>query len=116
MRAGIGSPIRREAVFGGAGELLIWNLIEGTPQAPFASAAACQLAPGGHIGEFKEERNPELIIVIEGKGTALVNGSAKGLSEGDSLQIEVGATLALKNDSAEVPLRYLVVKGNAAGA
>jgi quercetin dioxygenase-like cupin family protein len=116
MRAGIGSPIRREAVFGGAGELLIWNLIEGTPHAPFASAAACQLAPGGHVGEFKEERNPELIIVLEGKGTATVNGASKALKEGDCLQIEVGATLSLKNDSADGPLRYLVVKGTPAGA
>jgi quercetin dioxygenase-like cupin family protein len=110
MRKGLGNPDRREALFGGAGEVLVWNLMGGADLPPFTAVLACELAPGGRVGTHRQEHYPEIVVVTGGEGTAELDGEACPIGLGTVIALPLGSTLALTNGSAEQPLRYLIVK------
>lgn len=113
MRKGIGNPLRREALFGGVGELLIWDLLGETPLPPFDAVFACELAAGGWIGTFQQESHTEIIVVTDGQGTAILNSEAIGIGVGSLIRLDLGSTLSISNESNQNPLRYLVIKAAA---
>jgi quercetin dioxygenase-like cupin family protein len=88
---------RREGLFGGEGAVLVWDLLRGAGAEPFSAVLACELEPGGRVGRHVQQRDPEIVIGLEGEGTAEVDG------------------LAIRNRSREAPLRYLIVKTRAGG-
>jgi quercetin dioxygenase-like cupin family protein len=110
MRKGLGNPDRREALFGGTGEVLVWDLMERVALRPFTAVLACELAPGGRVGTHVQEHYAEIVVVTEGEGTAELNGVAHPIAMGAALALPLGATLALANGSSEQPLRYLIIK------
>lgn len=110
MRKGLGNPARREALFGGTGEVLVWDLLGSANLPPFTAVLACELAPGGHVGAHRQEHYPEIVVVTEGQGTAELDGSACPIAAGTLLTLPLGSVLSLRNGSAEIPLRYLIVK------
>jgi quercetin dioxygenase-like cupin family protein len=99
----------REGLFGGHGRVLVWNLVP-HPQAPFAAVLACELEPGASVGAHVQEHFPELVIGVEGVGTVEVNGVASEFGAGRAVELPLGQTLAVQNDSATASLRYLIVK------
>lgn len=101
---------RRERLFGGSGAVLVWNLCDGSPQPPFAAILACELEGGGSVGTHVQHEFPEVVIVMEGQGVARVAGAPVSLQPGVVVQIPLGHTLALENESSRQPLRYLIVK------
>jgi quercetin dioxygenase-like cupin family protein len=114
MRKGLGNPWRREALFGGTGEVLVWDLMGGGKFPPFTAVLACELAPGGRVGVHRQEHYPEIVVVIEGAGTAEVDGAQCALEIGVVIALPLGSTLSLANPSDTQPLRYLIVKAEAA--
>jgi quercetin dioxygenase-like cupin family protein len=110
MRKGLGHPDRREALFGGVGEVLVWDLMGASPLPPFTAVLACELAPGGRVGTHRQEHYPEIVVVTEGEGTAELDGAACPIAVGSVLALPLGSTLSLANGSGEKPLRYLIVK------
>lgn len=110
MRKGLGNPARREALFGGTGEVLVWDLMGGAILPPFTAVLACELAPGGQVGTHRQEQYPEIVVVTEGEGTAQLDGAACPIAVGSLLVLPLGSTLSLANGSSEQPLRYLIVK------
>jgi quercetin dioxygenase-like cupin family protein len=101
---------RRERLFGGDGAVLVWNLCDASPAPPFGAVLACELEGGGRVGPHVQQEFAEVVIVVEGEGTARVAGSPVTLQPGVVVQVPLGQVLALENRSPEQPLRYLIVK------
>jgi quercetin dioxygenase-like cupin family protein len=99
----------RRALFGGSGEVRVWNLVA-APRAPFAAVLACELDPGGRVGAHVQERYAEVVIVIEGEARVTVNGQASPVGPGGVIELPLGAILAIDNGSNEQLLRYLIIK------
>jgi len=114
MRRGLGNPSRREALFGGTGEVLVWDLLGGAQFPPFTAVLSCELAPGGRVGTHVQQQYPEIVVVLEGEGTAEVDGAACPIAEGAVIALPLGSTLSLANGSDERPLRYLIIKAEGA--
>ena len=116
MRKGLGNPARREALFGGEGEVLVWDLLGEANLPPFAAVLACELAPGGSVGTHRQAEHPENVVVTEGEGAAELDGAPCAIGVGSLIALPLGSTLALSNGSTERPLRYLIVKARQPGA
>jgi len=99
----------REALFGGKARVRVWDLAP-TPATPFAAVLACELEAGGSVGTHLQEHFPELVIGVEGTGSVEVNGARSDFGSGRVVELPLGHTLAIANDSATAPLRYLIVK------
>jgi quercetin dioxygenase-like cupin family protein len=99
----------RTALFGGTGEVQVWNLMTERAE-PFTAVLSCELAPGGSVGPHVQEHYPEIVVGLEGDGQATVNGAPRNLAAGDVVYLALGAVLALENRSTDTPLRYLIIK------
>ncbi len=99
----------RHALFGGIHSVRVWNLVA-TPAAPFTAILACELEPGGSVGTHVQEHFPEIVIGVEGTGTVEVNGVPTDFGAGRVVELPLGHTLAITNESTGTPLRYLIVK------
>lgn len=108
-----GTPFRKRDLFGGAGEVAVWDLLDGKPMAPFAAALWCELAAGGSVGPHHQDGLEELVIFLAGIGTAAVGDEESPVGPGVLVRLPAGAPLAIRNASADAPLRYLIVKARA---
>jgi len=99
----------REALFGGRERVRVWDLAPG-PTPPFAAVLACELEPGGSVGTHLQEHFPEIVIGVEGTGSVEVNGARSVLGGGRVVELPLGHTLSITNESDRTPLRYLIVK------
>jgi mannose-6-phosphate isomerase-like protein (cupin superfamily) len=108
----LGAPHAQEALFGGKGEVLVWDLFGATEFAPFKAVLACELAPGGSVGTHRQEHFPEIVIVTEGEGFAVIDGERAEIQTGAVITLPLGSTLALENASTDAPLRYVIVKAS----
>jgi quercetin dioxygenase-like cupin family protein len=115
MRKGLGRPAVREDLFGGKGEVLVWDLLGAAEIPPFAAVLACELAPGGRVGVHRQQEHPEIVVVTEGEGSAEIDGEPCPIGVGSLIALPLGSTLALANGSPEAPLRYLIVKAKQGG-
>jgi quercetin dioxygenase-like cupin family protein len=104
-----GSPDVHTALFGGRGVVSVWNL---TPQAPepFTAILSCELSPDGSVGPHVQEHFPEIVVGVEGEGSASVDGVAHPLGAGHVVHLPLGSVLAIENRSAHAPLRYMIIK------
>jgi len=105
------SVFKRSDLFGGQGEVKLWNLLGAERASPFTAALWCELEPGGSVGVHQQQTDVELVICISGDGQAAVDGQMRPLGQGSLLYLPLGATLALENRSSRDPLRYLIIKG-----
>ena len=101
---------RREALFGGVGAVRVWELLPDEATAPFTAALACELDAGGSVGAPAQSHDAEIVVCVEGRGTATVGSVAQELSPGAVVFVPLGKTLSLRNDSRDAPLRYLIIK------
>src|SRR4051812_3176820 len=106
-----GKPDRRQALFGGKGEVRVWSLADAVPS-PFNCVLGCELDPRGSVGTHRQEECAEVLIVTEGQGEAVVGGAKMALRPGVTISLSLGQTLALANRSARGPLRYLIIKAS----
>jgi quercetin dioxygenase-like cupin family protein len=104
-----GDPSVQRDLFGGRGEVQVWNLLH-QAAGPFTAVLSCALAPGGSVGRHVQERFPELVIGVEGEGEASIDGQATRLSPGDVVYLPLGSILTIENRANDAPLRYLIVK------
>jgi len=105
----------REALFGGRACVRVWDLAP-NPATPFAAVLACELEAGGRVGAHVQEHFPEIVIGVEGAGSVFVNGARLEFGAGRVAEVPLGQTLAVSNDSAQEPLRYLIVKARSAAS
>lgn len=102
-------PFIQTNLFGGRGEVRVWNLLSGAAE-PFTAALSCELAPGGSVGRHTQQEFAELVIGIAGDGEARVDGRAQSLGPSSAVHLPLGAVLEIVNRSQTEPLRYLIVK------
>ena len=107
--ADAGPPFVQTNLFGGAGEVRIWSLLQGAAE-PFTAVLSCELAPGGSVGRHVQQEYPELVLGIGGEGEASVDGKKQRVGALTALHLPLGAVLEIVNHSQEEPLRYLIVK------
>jgi quercetin dioxygenase-like cupin family protein len=107
-----GEPRVSLDLFGGRGQVQVWDLLadhDAAPE-PFIAALSCELEPGGSVGRHVQEYFPEIVIGLAGIGEATVDGRALRLAPGDVVHLPLGGVLELRNGSDRDPLRYLIVK------
>jgi quercetin dioxygenase-like cupin family protein len=104
-----GDGDRRTTLFGGRGSVLVWDLLRGRTADPFSAVLACELEPRGSVGAHVQQRDPEIVLCLAGRGVAEVDGAPHPLAPGALVHLPLGKTLALRNESDE-PLFYLIVK------
>ena len=96
-------------LFGGKGEVKVWNLFARRQLGGFKACLWCELKAGGAVGKHYQESYDELIICISGAGTATVNGECFAFESGIPVFLKRGQTLELKAGSKQA-LIYLIIK------
>lgn len=107
------APSRREALFGGKGAVVVWDLLGRASADPFTAVLWCALEPGGSVGRHVQEHFPEILIGLDGQGEARVGDTTHPLMPGDVVHLPLGAVLSIENLSSEEPLSYLIIKARA---
>ena len=110
MRPENQDPFLQRALFGGQGEVRIWDLLGTTHLPPFEAVLACELDPGGSVGAHRQATADELLLVIEGRATAGVDGEQRHLEAGSIVALPLGSLMTLQNTDEESSLRYLIIK------
>lgn len=101
---------RQIDLFGGKGEVLVWDLLRGAPAGQIQSVLACDLVPGGSVGAHRQAETDEVMIVHSGTGTAWVGDKSHPLNPGSVVHLPLGHFLRLENSSQDEPLHYYIVK------
>jgi quercetin dioxygenase-like cupin family protein len=107
-------PFRHQDLFGGQGEVQVWDLLGRRALPPFEAVLSCELEAGGSVGAHRQATADELVVILAGEGTATVDGAEQRLEPGAVVTLALGALLTLNNSSAEAPLSYLIVKARRA--
>lgn len=102
-------PERRERLFGGEGVVLV-EALRGGLCAPFTTALACELSPGGWVGDHVQQSDSEIVIALEGEAVLYVNERSHPASPGSVVALPFGAKLSIANASITEPFRYLIIK------
>ncbi len=110
VQIGQGPPSRRLDLFGGTGEVLVWDLLRGKGAAPFEAVLSCQLAPGGRVGRHHQDQFAEIVIGLTAHGEARVDGEVQPFGPGAVVHVPLGASLELVNESTTTQMAYLIVK------
>ncbi len=100
----------RHALFGGVGDVRVFNLLGARAMPPFANVLACSLDPGGKVGVHVQQEFAEILVGLRGDGVAVVNGKRVALQPFDVVHLPLGARLEIANESHEHPLEYLIIK------
>lgn len=109
-----GTPSVRENMFGGTGQVLVWDLLGRTPAPPFTAVLSCELAEGGRVGRHVQQRDSEIVIGISGCGEAKVDDRTVQFGPGAVVFLPFGSRLELVNERTDAPLCYLIVKATPA--
>jgi quercetin dioxygenase-like cupin family protein len=109
-----GAADHRRDLFGGSGEVRVWNLLAGLSRQPrpFTAVLSCELEAGGHVGRHVQQRDPEIVVGLAGEGEARVDGEPSPLGPGEVVYLPLGSTLELRNLSRETVLAYLIIKAS----
>ncbi|MCA9609605.1 MAG: cupin domain-containing protein [Myxococcales bacterium] len=100
----------RTELFGGEKTVTVWNLLGRLAAPPFSAVLSCELDPGGSVGRHVQQRDPEIVVGLEGDGEATVDDATHSLGPGDVVYLAHGQVLSIANRSTETPLRYLIIK------
>ncbi len=111
MQVGHGPPSVRKNLFGGNGEVLVWNLLRGKAP-PFEAVLSCQLEAGGHVGPHVQEEFDEIVVGLAGYGEARVDNKAQAFGPGAVVYLPLGSTLQLFNEAPDKSLDYLIIKAS----
>ena len=102
----------RANLFGGEGAVRVWDL--GARVGAISAVLFCELDALGRVGKHVQQRDDEVVIVVEGEGVIYVNGVAHPCVKGSAVPLAFGQTLEIDNASSEQVLRYLIVKAQRA--
>ena len=80
------------------------------PQTKKIKSGRVRLEPGEEVGVHKTESREEVIVVLKGNATLIMDGRDIKINEGDTHFIEEGKTHNVKNNGTE-RLEYVYVVG-----
>ncbi len=110
MQVGHGPPSVRKDLFGGNGQVLVWNLLQGKGAPPFTAVLSCELEEGGRVGRHVQQEFAEIVIGLTGYGEIKVDGKAQAFGPGAVAHLPLGSALEIVNEAPDKPLRYLIIK------
>jgi quercetin dioxygenase-like cupin family protein len=99
---------RKRHIRGGVGAGLSVELLSNGEMAGVLSLGRTTLEPGASIGEHAHPDTEDLYLILEGRGTGLLDGERFPVSVGDLFLVKAGGTHGLINDS-DGPLTFLGV-------
>lgn len=102
--------VTRQDLFKGQGKVHVHHLGGAHDISPFTAVLACELDPQATVGAHLQPHYDELIMVINGIGTASINKQDYSLTAGTVLYLKQGSILAIHNHHAEERLCYWIVK------
>lgn len=82
------------------------DLLKQGDMAGIVSMGRITLEPGATIGEHPHPNTEDLYLILEGRGTGVLNGERFPLQPGDLFLVKAGGTHGLINDSDQ-PLTFL---------
>jgi len=91
---------------GGEGRALDVSLLKLGDMAGVLSLGRITLEPGASIGEHAHPDTEDLYLIVEGRGTGLLNGERFPVGPGDLFLVKAGGSHGLINDS-EAPLTFI---------
>ena len=71
---------KRSNLFGGKGDVLIWNLMGARQLPPFSALMLCELSPKGTVGTHVQQTSHEMLLVVAGEGIATVGSTQHPLA------------------------------------
>ena len=99
----------RTQLFGGEGTVTTWSRLP-VSAAPFSAAIWCELSPGGRVGAHRQQRDPEILIAIEGQGEVDVGPLTHAFTRGDVIYVPAGEVLQIRNLSSDASMIYTIIK------
>jgi len=99
---------RKLHIRGGLGAGLSVELLSQGEMSGVLSLGRTTLEPGASIGEHAHPGTEDLYLILEGRGTGILNGERFPVSVGDLFLVKAGGNHALINDS-DGPLTFLGV-------
>ena len=94
-------------LFGGRGTVSIWNLNPALP--PFSALLWCSLSAEGRVGPHRQQRDPEIVMCISGKGFIWIDKTKHEMLPMRAYPVPFGSILAIEN-RLEEPLVYTITK------
>ena len=91
---------------GGLGSGQGVDLLKLGEMAGILSLGRITLEPGATIGEHAHPNTEDLYLIIEGRGTGVLNGERFAVGPGDLFLVKAGGSHGLINDS-EGPLTFI---------
>ncbi len=109
-------PVEPKAnIRGGLGTGSGIDLLARGEMAGILSLGRITLEPGATIGEHAHPTTEDLYLILEGRGTGVLNGQRFPLAAGDFFLVKAGGSHGLINDS-DAPLTFLGVLTAGAGS
>ena len=103
------TPSARRDLFGGRGEVKVWNLLNPRALDPFRAALWCELEPSGVVGRHVQQHYPEILICVSGEGVVKIGQTAHDFKPGVCLTLSLGEILQI-TCGVDAPLSYLIIK------
>ena len=91
---------------GGVGAAQGVDLLQLGEMAGIVSLGRITLEPGSTIGEHAHPNTEDLYLILEGRGTGILNGERFPVGPGDLFLVKAGGSHGLINDSG-TPLIFL---------
>jgi mannose-6-phosphate isomerase-like protein (cupin superfamily) len=91
---------------GGVGAATGVDLLKQGDMDGIVSMSRMTLDPGTTIGEHAHPNTEDLYLILEGRGTGVLNGERFPLASGDLFLVKAGGSHGLINDS-DAPLTFL---------
>lgn len=104
----------RTAVRGGLGTVADVNLLKPGEMAGVLSLGRVTLEPGATIGEHAHPDTEDLYLILEGRGTGVLDGARFPVGPGDLFLVKAVGRHGLINDSDQ-PLTFLGLLTRAPG-
>ena len=101
-------------LFGGQGTVEIDSLLNQQGY-PFSAVLWCSLEANGSVGKHRQQRDPEIILGISGKGVMTINGVQQSMHPQSLAFLPFGAVMSLVNSSDTEPLVYVIIKAEVSG-
>lgn len=96
----------KQHIRGGLGAGQGVDLLRAGDMAGVLSMGRITLEPGATIGDHAHPDTEDLYLILEGRGTGLLNGECFPVGPGDLFLVKAGGRHGLINDSA-TPLTFL---------
>lgn len=89
----------RQAIRGGAGAARCADYLRMGDMDGVVGCGRTELQPGSSVGEHAHPNTEELYLIVEGRGTGVLDGRRFPVEAGDAFVVKAGHSHGIENDS-----------------